>query len=101
MKFKDYLKQVRKNKWLTQNEFAQVLWISKISLAFFESWSREPTKLIIKKIAKYLDIHPKYLAFFLFEKELDIDNTINKRIGFRFDTDIKYIIIKTTTWLKQ
>jgi hypothetical protein len=53
--------------------------------------------LIIKKIAKYLDIHPKYLAFFLFEKELDINNTINERIGFRFDTDIKYIIIKTTT----
>lgn len=61
MKFGNILKELRKEKGLTQRELAKLLNISNSSLAMYETDKREPDFELVKKIAEFFDVTMDYL----------------------------------------
>ena len=80
---KIFLKKLRKKQWLTQEQFAKLLWVSHISLALIESWWRNVTKKFIEKLSSYLDIPPIYLSFFMFNEKYISKNDKYKTSFFK------------------
>lgn len=54
----DKIKQIRKDKKISQKEFAEILEIPVSTLANYENNHREPNMETLKKISKALDISP-------------------------------------------
>ena len=78
MLFKDKLRQLRKNNKLTQDELADVLGVSRASLAKYETGANTPPTDVAVKIAQYFGCGLDYL----FETDAcgKTPDTLNKRI---------------------
>ncbi len=57
----DKLRQLRREKKLTQNQLAQILNVSNGTIAMWETNKRQPDIETIKKIAKVLEVSTDYL----------------------------------------
>ena len=62
MKFGERLIQARKNVGLQQNQLAELLEISPQRLSYWENNKRQPDILMLKKIAKLLNVSLDYLV---------------------------------------
>lgn len=59
--FSSNLKDLRKNKGMSQIELAKALGISTSSVAMYEVGKREPNFILLKKIASYFKVDVNYL----------------------------------------
>ncbi len=59
--FGEVLKKLRKNAKMTQQELADVLWISKSTVSCYEQNSRAPTSEMLIKIANVFNVSIDYL----------------------------------------
>ena len=76
----DAIKNIRKNKGLTQKELAQRCGLSANAMCSIEKNESIPTRESIDKICKALDIPMSYLLFFsVTEEELPVE----KRTAFK------------------
>lgn len=55
------IKELRKEKGITQNKFATELGISKCTISLYESGKREPDIATLLRIANYFDVSVDYL----------------------------------------
>lgn len=80
--FPERLKKLRKEKYLTQQELASKVGISRVGYSYWEKGKREPNLDKVKLLAKYLDTSVDYLlgavedkqSFHKFVKRLDETN---------------------------
>lgn len=63
--FADFLKSVRREAKITQQELADVLGVSKVLIGKLESNMRQPSKGFILKLSEKLKISPNILFMFL------------------------------------
>jgi len=61
MTFSDRLKELRKEKNLTQEELAKILGISRSTIAGYETERKEPDYETLKKIADFFNVSTDYL----------------------------------------
>lgn len=59
--FSKRLKKLRKEKKLTQREFAELMNLSSASIAMYETDKRSPDRETIVKMAKFFDVSTDYL----------------------------------------
>ena len=59
--FKERLKELRKEKMLSQDDFAKIINVSQRSISSWEKGSREPGFEVLAQIAKYFDVTTDYL----------------------------------------
>ncbi len=75
LSFPDLLKAIRKETGLSQEKFAEKLWVSTMLIAMVETWQREPSKKIINILSDKLWVNSFSLMPFLSIEEVkDFDN---------------------------
>lgn len=70
--FSEKLKNLRKQRNITQEQLAKELGIGTSTIGMYESNIRKPSYKILKKISKYFDVSIDYLV-----NETEIENSIN------------------------
>lgn len=75
MNFNERLKEIRLSKKLTQQQLAEQVGLAKPTISCYEKGKREPNILMVKKIAKTLNVSLDYLV------GLDNDPTPKKNIS--------------------
>lgn len=76
--FPELIKEIRKNAGLNQEEFANLLWVSKIFIAQLETNKREPSKNFIKILSDKLQISSFSLMPFLSSDEIKDFESLSK-----------------------
>lgn len=69
--FSELIKEIRNNIWLNQEEFAKLLWVSKIFIAQLETNTREPSKNFIKILSDKLKVSTFSIMPFLSSQKID------------------------------
>ena len=81
--FGEKLKELRKEKRLTQKELAEKFHVSKTTICQWETFKQEPCIDDIIKIAKFFDVRTDYLFGLEDETGSKIQN-INQTFNFKF-----------------
>lgn len=76
-KFSEILKLIRSEASITQEEFADILGVSKFLIVKLETSNREPSRKFILDLSKALDINPISLTPFLFSLESENIKTLS------------------------
>jgi len=90
------LKEIRKEAYLTQAEFAKILGVSPILIAMIESGQKEVSKNFILRLADCLRVHPSSITPFLFfEKTFDEHEVTGvEKYVYDFGSKMQKILIK-------
>ncbi len=64
MEFKERLKELRKEKNVTQTDISKILNVSKMAVSHWEKGNSEPSIEQLKILAKYFDVSVDYLVGF-------------------------------------
>jgi len=64
--FSKLLKELRKTSDLTQKDLAKILEVSTVLISMVESGQKQPSKNLIEKLAKKLDVHPASLIPYIY-----------------------------------
>ena len=94
--FSKLLKTIRNEADLTQPDLAKILDVSSILISMVETGGKEPSKKLVHKLAKALDIHPIAIMPFLAIKEkesFDERSSIEKKL-ISFGEDLQEKLIK-------
>lgn len=96
LSFSDLLKEIRKEAWLNQEKFAEILWVSTILIAMIETWKREPSKKIIDKLSEKMWVKSFSLMPFLSTNEIwNVDElSIIERKMYEFWSSLQEDLIK-------
>ncbi len=76
--FPELIKEIRKNAGLNQEEFAKLLWVSKIFIAQLETNKREPSKNFIKILSDKLNVSSFSIMPFLSNDEIEDFESLSK-----------------------
>lgn len=76
--FSHLLKAIRQESNLTQPELAKVLGVSPILISMVETGGKEPSKKLVNKLSKALDVHPIAIMPFL---AIDGEDDFGNRTG--------------------
>ncbi len=85
----DKLKDLRNKTWVSQEDVANYIWVSRLTYINIENWKREVKDLEIKKIAEFFE---KSISDFI-EKKQEINSTSDK--NYKLKQLILYISKKT------
>ena len=64
MEFKERLKELRREKNVTQTDISKILNVSKMAVSHWEKGNSEPSIEQLKILAKYFDVSVDYLVGF-------------------------------------
>lgn len=93
--FSHFLKQIREEAWISQDQLAKNLWVSTILITSIETGDREPSKKFINTFAKKLDVKAASILPFISEENIDINtlNGLEKKIIILID-ELQTMLIK-------
>lgn len=77
--FGDRLKELRKNKNLTQEEFGKLFGVAKNTVSYWEANTSKPDIDLVKEIAEYFNVTTDYLLGFN-QDELDKIDKLNQAL---------------------
>lgn len=69
--FSELLKEIRKEANISQEKFAEILWVSAILIAMLETWKRDPSKKFVNILANKLNVSSFSLMPFLSSDEVN------------------------------
>jgi len=101
--FPELLKKIRDEAGITQKELADRLKVSTVLIAMVETGQKDPSKKLITKLAKEMDVHPSSITPFIFsDKALSAKQSgIEKHLIFWGEKLQRYLIKTKAKNLKR